>query len=398
MMGTADFSPGGTEPTWKDVAGRYGRLLGFDISGAGPRGELGEKMRRMIPPASRIVARAKLGAAVGIVGSSIRNATLIAGAPGSITPAFSDDNEGTFYLFAGDLLQESWQGKQWTKSGLRDVTKVTSPMQDTAMVWDPSPSDGPAANESRGFGHSLAVSGDYFVAGRHSQADAFVFSVSRALEHNSTLQQANPPTTPGDLFRVTPYGVKKSSGFGWSVALAGDTLVVGAPFEWKEEKKDKAGAAYVFELAYPFKHKSCPWKPKKASKPNNQTTSDDKKVLVCWDGTSCRPDDDDEKEGWSCCNAHGGRARCPLVRTLCADDCDCARQKIGCDENGRNCEGVVTTDHCCMKWKDDGAGGCAKKGGLLGCRDAERGKIDECPQELKALSDLGDVVCGADGC
>ena len=91
----------------------------------------------------------------------------------------------------------------------------------------------PVANES--FGYAVAVSDDTFVVGAQgqgaNQGAAYVFVRSGA----TWSQQDNlkPASTPGGLNR-----------FGNSVAVLGDTIVIGAREESGGE--ERSGAVYVF--------------------------------------------------------------------------------------------------------------------------------------------------------
>jgi hypothetical protein len=82
------------------------------------------------------------------------------------------------------------------------------------------------AGASKEFGRSVAVNGDTMVIGDPSQGAAYVF------EYDGTnWTQQEPPLTPGS----------NGSNFGWSVAISGDTVAVGAPNE-----QFYAGSVYVF--------------------------------------------------------------------------------------------------------------------------------------------------------
>jgi hypothetical protein len=78
------------------------------------------------------------------------------------------------------------------------------------------------------FGHSVAVNGDTMVVGEPNENAAYVFEYDEG--------KWDP------VARLTPNGSTIPSLFGWSVAISGDTVVVGAPLDLFF-----VGAAYVFK-------------------------------------------------------------------------------------------------------------------------------------------------------
>jgi hypothetical protein len=86
------------------------------------------------------------------------------------------------------------------------------------------------------FGHSVAVSGDTMVVGAPKDTDVDGTITGAAYLFKYDAGKWNPVT------RLTPNGSTSMSLFGWSVAISGDTVVVGAPLDLS-----LVGAAYVFK-------------------------------------------------------------------------------------------------------------------------------------------------------
>ena len=112
------------------------------------------------------------------------------------------------------------------------------------------------------FGFSVAVSGDTLVVGAHAEDSASTGVDSVATETASVAGAAyvfvrsGTTWTPQAYLKPAAVGTTQVSDyFGWSVAIDGDTLVVGAPFEdssttginaGADELSSGSGAAYVF--------------------------------------------------------------------------------------------------------------------------------------------------------
>jgi hypothetical protein len=92
-------------------------------------------------------------------------------------------------------------------------------------------SDGSASDR---FGYSVAISADTIVVGAFNRRAAYVFE-----------RDFGGPDNWGETARLAASGTGASSGFGHSVAIDGDTIVVGAPTE--DGVVAKTGAAYLFE-------------------------------------------------------------------------------------------------------------------------------------------------------
>ena len=96
------------------------------------------------------------------------------------------------------------------------------------------------------FGRSVAVHGDTVVVGAHEvgandQGEAYVFTKSAAtgVWDDWDKKKANDATA-----RLTASDRANGDKFGWSVAFDGETIVVGAPFD--DDDGDSSGSAYVF--------------------------------------------------------------------------------------------------------------------------------------------------------
>ena len=97
-----------------------------------------------------------------------------------------------------------------------------------------TPSDAGAAGR---FGNSVAISGDIAFVGAHAEDDwagaAYVFRRDQGGVNNW-----------GEVKKVTASDAEALDQFGWSVAVSGETAVVGAV--WEDAAGSQAGAAYVF--------------------------------------------------------------------------------------------------------------------------------------------------------
>ena len=107
--------------------------------------------------------------------------------------------------------------------------------------WDSSTKlTAPDAQAGDRFGYSVAISGDYVVvgtfgedAGGNDAGAAYVFKRTGTNSWDSSTKLTAPDAQAGDRF-------------GYSVAISGDYVVVGAHLE--DAEGDGAGAAYVFRL------------------------------------------------------------------------------------------------------------------------------------------------------
>ena len=135
---------------------------------------------------------------------------------------YNDDdgsNSGSAYIFEKSSAQDS---SSWTQ-----VVKLT-------------PDDGAASNQ---FGYSVAISDGIVVVGAHygdknhgsNTGSAYIFEKSSSDDSNSWTQTA----------KLTADDAAASDFFGKSVAISGDTVVVGAVGD--DDEGSHSGSAYVFK-------------------------------------------------------------------------------------------------------------------------------------------------------
>ncbi|MCH8065960.1 MAG: FG-GAP repeat protein, partial [Chloroflexi bacterium] len=96
------------------------------------------------------------------------------------------------------------------------------------------------------FGFSAAVSGDTLVIGAYHQ-DLEHGNVGKAYAFQ---RDEGGTDNWGEVTKLTASDAQNSDGFAYSVAVSGDTAVVGAKNE--DAGGNSAGAAYVFQLKQPF--------------------------------------------------------------------------------------------------------------------------------------------------
>ena len=158
--------------------------------------------------------------AIGFFGSSVAVSgdTVVVGAyPQDGEPGLGD---GAAYVFQRD----EGGADNWGQ-----VTKLTAP---DAQVGDL-------------FGQSVALSGDTAVVGAYEKDAAGPYSGAAYVFQRDQGGADNW----AEVTKLTASGAQAGDGFGFSVALSGDTAVVGAPFE--DAGGSDAGAAYVFEEPAP---------------------------------------------------------------------------------------------------------------------------------------------------
>ncbi len=157
--------------------------------------------------ASDAEAKDQLGISVAVSGD-----TAVAGVP--FEDAFGA-NSGAAYVF---------QRNQGGADNWGDVTKLTA-------------SDAEFGSEfGDKFGISVAVSGDTIIVGTLVQDS---FDLRRGAAYIFQRNQGGAGNW-GEVKRITSSGSESHDWFGWSVGVSGDTAIVGARFE-------EAGAAYVFQ-------------------------------------------------------------------------------------------------------------------------------------------------------
>ncbi|MFG0282851.1 MAG: GC-type dockerin domain-anchored protein [Phycisphaerales bacterium JB039] len=153
----------------------------------------------------------------------------------------------TTFLEAPDLTALSYFGKSMAESG--GVLMVGAPGS-TDAAWPSgrvfefnhvggrwqsvSVIDDPGANTR--FGHSLSLEGDRLVAGAPYEGPSSKMGAAH-------IYRRDPAGWTREAVLQAPDG-GASDRFGWSVAIAGDTVAVGAPF--RREIEDESGAVYFF--------------------------------------------------------------------------------------------------------------------------------------------------------
>jgi hypothetical protein len=189
--------------------------------------------------ASQVSAFDQFGYSVAVSGD-----TLVVGAPqedSSTTGINHTPNEGTFDAGAAYVLVRN--GAMWSQQ---------------AYVKPTAESLGHAGRDDR-FGSSVAVSGDTVVVGAFLENSSTTGINSMPDELLSGAGAAYVFVRSGTVWSQQAYlkaaQVTGGEGFGFSVAVSGDTVVVGAPYEASSttginstpnEGANFAGAAYVF--------------------------------------------------------------------------------------------------------------------------------------------------------
>ena len=96
------------------------------------------------------------------------------------------------------------------------------------------------------FGYSVAVSGDTTVVGaRHEDAGGNTAGAAYVFERDQ-----GGADNWGEVEKLIASDAQTNDQFGWSAAISGDTAVVGARFE--DAGGNNAGAAYVYDLLRPM--------------------------------------------------------------------------------------------------------------------------------------------------
>ncbi|MFI5297768.1 MAG: hypothetical protein ACHREM_06675 [Polyangiales bacterium] len=176
----------------------------------------------------------------------------------------------------GQALQTSLHVVHGTIEIEVDDSRAAYPIEIDPLVWSEQTELTPG-DAARGFGSAVSLSGGSALVGAYSSNTAYVFTSSGttwtqqaelsdphtaigdlfgysvALQGGTALVGAPGDATPGAAYvfaqsgspwtasaTLTPLGAAANSGFGWSVALDGDTAIVGAPYD------GTSGAAYVF--------------------------------------------------------------------------------------------------------------------------------------------------------
>ncbi|MCP4684169.1 MAG: hypothetical protein GY867_01875, partial [bacterium] len=86
----------------------------------------------------------------------------------------------------------------------------------------------------------MAISGDTVIVGAHGE-DSVVYNSNRGAAYVFERNQGGTPDNWGQVTKLTASDAQDGDRFGYSVAINGDTVIVGA------DRGDNSGAAYVFE-------------------------------------------------------------------------------------------------------------------------------------------------------
>jgi FG-GAP repeat len=97
----------------------------------------------------------------------------------------------------------------------------------------------PAADVAKAFGHSLAIDGDVLVVGAPGPTGLMGQGVVYLYQRDGTGNWQF-------IKELVARDGRKNDDFGHAVAISGNTVVVGAPFDYFPRKRDQ-GSAYVFE-------------------------------------------------------------------------------------------------------------------------------------------------------
>ncbi len=137
------------------------------------------------------------------------------------------------------------------------ITNPVAPISNKGMMWQIPfvnfskivPSDGAAED---GFGWVTATDDDFIVAA--SMRDDYDVDENGTVENNvgSAYLLRREGSNWAIVKKLTPYDGLSNHGFGWSVAIAGDTVIIGAIGEAHDTNGDgvaepRVGAAYIFQ-------------------------------------------------------------------------------------------------------------------------------------------------------
>ena len=102
------------------------------------------------------------------------------------------------------------------------------------------------------FGSSVAISYDTVIVGAKWGGEGTIANTTGAAYIFNRAQSGAEPW--GEVTRLTASDAEADDEFGWSVAISGDTAIVGAHLE-DAGGNDRAGAAYVFRANLTCPHK-----------------------------------------------------------------------------------------------------------------------------------------------
>ncbi|KAK7237652.1 hypothetical protein SO694_00098076 [Aureococcus anophagefferens] len=154
--------------------------------------------------------------------------------------AAEDDKFGFSVAVSGDLVVVGAYGNAdaGSYSGSAYVFRTTNDGTTWSETAKLVASD---AAEDDYFGFSVAVSGDLVVVGAWGNADAGDESGSAYV-----FRTTNDGTTWSETAKLLASDAAAGDWFGYSVAVSGDLVVVGAPYNYNDDAGDEPGSAYVF--------------------------------------------------------------------------------------------------------------------------------------------------------
>ena len=158
-----------------------------------------------------------------------------------LTASDGDDGDtfGHSVAVEYDTLVVGAQGDDSHKGSAYVFTRPRSGWVSTSTAAKLTASDGEATDQ---FGKSVAVDYDTVVVGAHSDDHDEIFSGAAYV----FTKPADGWATTSTAAKLTASPVYGLEAFGFSVAVDGDTIVVGAPQEGEDGNLDFSGAAYVF--------------------------------------------------------------------------------------------------------------------------------------------------------
>ena len=158
-----------------------------------------------------------------------------------LTASDGDDGDtfGHSVAVEYDTLVVGAQGDDSHKGSAYVFTRPRSGWVSTSTAAKLTASDGEATDE---FGKSVAVDYDTVVVGAHTDDHDEIFSGAAYV----FTKPADGWATTSTAAKLTASPVYGLEAFGFSVAVDGDTIVVGAPQEGEDGNLDFSGAAYVF--------------------------------------------------------------------------------------------------------------------------------------------------------
>jgi len=148
----------------------------------------------------------------------------------------TDDKFGFAVAISGDyaIVGASGEDNGSNHTGIAYIFNVTTGSL-LHTLSQPSPSIGDS------FGYSVAISGNYAIVGApyysapNYTGIAYIFNVTTGVLVHT-------------LYNPNPYAYSLADQFGHSVAISGEHVIVGAPYEGDESPADRSGKAYIFNV------------------------------------------------------------------------------------------------------------------------------------------------------